>query len=491
MSIVLANDDPNRARRYIAESNVLITQVDNELEHLKSELLQFSEYKCRLLDAIDQAKCVIAPIRSIPLEILSMIFFEFVELAPYESALGLQTVCKSWMQVIEMTPSVWSRIFLRPDRDWRWQETLTYHLARAGRYPLAISIDLAATTLSQHWQLSIIRRAFRSLRDHPWRSLDLISQNHVAPLPCWMRFIEHINDANPAMHLQSFCLHSTCYCGSSDPDYDFTEDERNAADEAFRNTPNLTVLEIPHILLKPSHPIFSQLTSLKIVKLAEPEGDMWASDYVLPIIRNCIALEYLLLDAPFYTQSLEAQKEFTLSHLHSLDIRSRCSLKDLFKYMKTPKLDSLVISSIMNTSVEITQNLKQFIGTFKSVAAGPPLTKLTLRNIKLSEKTLIWTLERLPSLTSLELSILNKIKGETLVETLMRAPTARKKWVCPKLVKVKVKVCPGVENEDMENLARFRMVQRYEGTRGKGKCEPPVLIQSVRWEGRELVQYSE
>ncbi|KAF7974511.1 hypothetical protein HWV62_12086 [Athelia sp. TMB] len=102
-----------------------------------------------LCDPAAASKGLISPPRRLPAEILGEIFIHTLppfpfELFPSQTPLVLELVCRRWKDVIRSTPALWSSIALRLHkrsgrRDLAVASTC---LARSGRHPLSISLEL-------------------------------------------------------------------------------------------------------------------------------------------------------------------------------------------------------------------------------------------------------------------------------------------------------------------------------------------------------------
>ncbi|KAL1735680.1 hypothetical protein EV714DRAFT_267821 [Schizophyllum commune] len=93
-----------------------ISSVDEDVAYLQRVLLELAEHKRRLLRRVDLQKAYVAPIRGLPAELLSEIFYhccgEFDDITSKNSCmpLVLGAVCKRWHDIAHDTPRLWTDV---------------------------------------------------------------------------------------------------------------------------------------------------------------------------------------------------------------------------------------------------------------------------------------------------------------------------------------------------------------------------------------------
>ncbi|KAI4526039.1 hypothetical protein K525DRAFT_265486 [Schizophyllum commune Loenen D] len=93
-----------------------ISSVDEDVAYLQRVLLELAEHKRRLLRRVDLQKAYVAPIRGLPTELLSEIFYhccvEFDDITSKNSCmpLVLGAVCKRWHDIAHDTPRMWTDV---------------------------------------------------------------------------------------------------------------------------------------------------------------------------------------------------------------------------------------------------------------------------------------------------------------------------------------------------------------------------------------------
>ncbi|KAJ6585369.1 hypothetical protein B0H19DRAFT_1109349 [Mycena capillaripes] len=95
-----------------------LARVDAQIEEMEIMLSQLKEKRAMLKTPIDAHRALMSPIRRIPRDVLSEIFFSCLPsvhnalIDPAEAPLLLGRICRHWRSVSYSTPSIWSSIHI-------------------------------------------------------------------------------------------------------------------------------------------------------------------------------------------------------------------------------------------------------------------------------------------------------------------------------------------------------------------------------------------
>jgi len=101
---------------YAIPSKNEIQKVDADILRLEAELLEARRRVATLESDIFARRAWIAPIRRLPHEVLSLVFFELV-IDDWKAPLRLQNVCRLWRNILLDTPAAWSSITIYDHED--------------------------------------------------------------------------------------------------------------------------------------------------------------------------------------------------------------------------------------------------------------------------------------------------------------------------------------------------------------------------------------
>ncbi|KAJ6510393.1 hypothetical protein C8R45DRAFT_387641 [Mycena sanguinolenta] len=176
---------PIQIKRLIGESDSRITALQNEIAALESRLAALVELRDRECATCAALRSLIAPIRTLPVELLAEIFELTIDLNqdrvhPLRYALHVRDafrvsqVCCQWRHIATGTPRLWTRPFMvnfRQKRDLKENEMyadgLQTWLARSA--PLPVPINIMGLVKKSY----LTESGFRTLRSiaSRWRSL--------------------------------------------------------------------------------------------------------------------------------------------------------------------------------------------------------------------------------------------------------------------------------------------------------------------------------
>jgi hypothetical protein len=214
---------------------------------------------------------------------------------------------------------------------------------------------------------------------------------------------------------------------------------------------------------------------------------------VVDILSHCENLTSLTLAAFTVFRGVSDPPVVTMSSVRRLKVLDHADLLLLFTHVKFPNLLSLAVEdSFLQGAGAFTDGLKALLAI-----SDPPLMELRLHQIKGSEATILWVLERLKDLSRLQLSIYDEKIGEKTIEAFTRTGTGRKGWLCPNLKHLSINNCGWSVNmeEAIGSLVRVRMdlekmkiltttrLRKKDGrrVRARGAVPPiPTVMEEIR-----------
>lgn len=172
----------------ISEIQAHIARLDEETSRLEASLQLLQSKRQTLVHAIDERRCVISPIKRLPIELLSKIFQseEILSFKKFKGPLLFTFVCRRWRAVAISTGSLWATFHFEDHSGRRMysMNIIELWLARSGQHPLEIgwSTDYSDQTLT----LASARfNAFDALLSHQSRWQDITLN--------WYNWLRHLD----------------------------------------------------------------------------------------------------------------------------------------------------------------------------------------------------------------------------------------------------------------------------------------------------------
>ncbi|KAJ7811629.1 hypothetical protein B0H14DRAFT_1469627 [Mycena olivaceomarginata] len=137
---------PTQIKQFIKESDSKIASFENEIDALASQIATLTELRERECAAGAALRFLIAPIRTIPVELLAEIFVLTIrESSHIQDAFAVSHVCCHWRQIANNTPRLWTMpmkvsFSRRPQSDEDYAHGLQSWFARSA--PLSVPISL-------------------------------------------------------------------------------------------------------------------------------------------------------------------------------------------------------------------------------------------------------------------------------------------------------------------------------------------------------------
>ncbi|KZP34156.1 hypothetical protein FIBSPDRAFT_554 [Athelia psychrophila] len=148
----LQREDAQRFQLYITGR---LYQIDEHMTHLQQieeaileEQGRYKRQQQSLQASMCKYRCITAPVRSVPDDVLSLIFFTYVNAEDGHDAMLLAGVSKRWRAICLSSPSLWSRIYIcdfGPAKDdFVHQAKAKFNLfsARSGTCTLNVKVDI-------------------------------------------------------------------------------------------------------------------------------------------------------------------------------------------------------------------------------------------------------------------------------------------------------------------------------------------------------------
>ncbi|KAJ7755450.1 hypothetical protein B0H16DRAFT_1540467, partial [Mycena metata] len=372
-------------RREIAVAETGIAHVEEKMADLERVIDQLRLRRQGLRVFIADHCRVIAPIRRLPMELLSEIFSHCVERDAYKwdpttnVEWILVQVSRAWRAVSISMPQIWNRISISDasaPKNVDLKAALSLQLERSAHCPLTVDLHLDFRFCSSERRMSVLEPLF-SARDR-WQCVNI-----------------HLTEAEFS-HFRSdtsFPKLTKLGLGINSPK------DRCVFDSIFQATPALQELHYTgriddwHSRARPVT-LLSQIQCFPLSQLRRL--DLWKVKYdpsdLLSVLRLACNILELQLRECFGLSAVQANPK-TLPNLVSLSV-AKCD-DTLPGYIIAPVLRRLTISFVPNT--RLSNDLVSFM-----TRTGPSLTDLTFHHAPARE-ALLKLLALAPHLTSLSI----------------------------------------------------------------------------------------
>ncbi|KAG9002173.1 hypothetical protein FRB94_013208 [Tulasnella sp. JGI-2019a] len=419
---------------------------------------------------------MVKSINELPAEILGMVFFEFVELGVElektrqgQTPERLTAVCRSWKELVESNPELWSRIdvqfgFRNSPMD---VEPIKAKIQKAKQSPLALYIHGRLIIVDNHLKITRdVLALYDLVKNHRWRALSIFDPKYLSPFEIIFR---HIID-NPHM-----CRLSSFRIG-------ITKAEPNAEvvgvllKEALRQNLNIKHLAIPVSLLEPSHPLLQAVSYLQFAWVYIPTD-------LLSTLSEASSLRSLRVGGISRSSPdpLNPPAPCTLPMLEQLDFHECPEFPELImQKLDLPSIQSLKFKVVRCSIKRGDEQLKMLV---TNVPWLTRIKSLNLDSVYVSEDMLLWTLRRLPLLRNLTLASWERVSGKT-TKKLSERPTARREWLCPILEEIEFRQCLRLLESDVIGLVEARV--RVTSGSAPASTISPSLLRKVIWRGRDM-----
>ncbi|KAI0345997.1 hypothetical protein BDW22DRAFT_1324762 [Trametopsis cervina] len=464
-----------------------ITHLRNALSNLESRMALLLSERDLLESRLETAVRLQSPVRRLPSELLASIFVMGVMNMEEDDSLMLSTlmlVCRHWLEVAVNTPVLWTRIAAGVHHPLSHAQR---KLERSKALPLHICVDFSPRLENGTVTTDSIVRTMDLLRTSVWRwkSFRLTVPNrpqaHAALMRC----------TDPAPLLEVFSvrvLHSM-------PEEHY---HSNPPRSVFQGeTPSLMSCSLTSFNFGWDVRLVSRLRVLKL-------GGYWngyspSIDTTLGILRACPNLEELVLrnmsdvdagmctvepDSSDYDEANERLVRVTDARMINLPRLTKASFyysgtlrtRTILRLLSCPALEHIDMCFLDNISPMIEYLRRQSLTRL-------PLRHLRIEGCFLSELKLSRFLQRVPSLTSLELVDVEDVSSNLFKH--MSAPPAQI-WICPKLTSLSLEGCTTLDWESLRSFVESRLPAQsraFPGTQaaptGSVATRPPGTVSAA------------
>ncbi|KAJ7644516.1 hypothetical protein FB45DRAFT_824691, partial [Roridomyces roridus] len=286
-------------RARLKEIQQQISTLEAQMASLRSE----EEAVARELAAI------VYPVLTLPNDVVSEIFIQYVHGVPKSSPLGLLWVCRSWREVALFTCRLWTRLWRFGDElEQHTVDALTLWLAHSGNLPF----DLGASLPLMPWNDADAFFDLLSQHSSRIRELDLLSWGtHPSPIILARSF--------PRLEKLTIA----------------TSDGVDSIPMPHLDAPNLRQVDLECYPLEPCKAAlpWAQLTALSL------QSDLYSCWEILSCTSN---LEVLTMHAEDQgSRSIPGSSSLTLPRLHTicLDPEDRGITSDILLHLTLPALN--------------------------------------------------------------------------------------------------------------------------------------------------------
>ncbi|KAJ7472777.1 hypothetical protein FB451DRAFT_302949 [Mycena latifolia] len=379
-------------RGEIATARSQIGLIDEKMGHLQQVLDELAAKSQELEQFVADHQRVIAPIRKLPIEILSEIFLQCVEWGsewnPFtDPQWALVRVCRYWRTAALSTPRLWRHIFIHKSTGLFDHIPYTFlkpilplQLKRSAEAPLALS--LTGSYLNENTRIYILEKFFSVARR--WQDVTL----RLSALDVRRFQAQCYSSSFPALTRLDLTLHFI--------------DEEYALESIFQSTPLLEELNYGGTIAGDSRlsstlqPICAfplpQLKKLALTKLWYKASDIvavfQASNVVEVSFRQCYHRSDGTPPIPRHSKTLPNLESFTIDSCDD-------TLLSLYNIV-APALKCLSVSS--RRSRTLADDLISLL-----TRSTPSLTHLTVRNVSMPGETVLKILSLVPTISSLVL----------------------------------------------------------------------------------------
>ncbi|KAK6996922.1 hypothetical protein R3P38DRAFT_3068501 [Favolaschia claudopus] len=381
-----SDDEVLELKNLIAEPIRQLLTLDEEISQLQRSIEKLQEKRKTLSTYVDEHKALISPIRRIPQDVLSEIFFACLPthrncvMSASEAPVLLGRICSSWRALSLATPRLWASLHiaeprvrsgLYEDKIVQRLEVMKMWLARSGQCPLSISFqctdyvapaDDASTGILPHpVPVDVFPREIVSFARR-WRHV-----NFTASLPALLPMATLTAADVPMLESVGLFIHFP--------------DENPLAHFGFLDAPRISDFsaysgEMSTSRLSPLR--WNLLTNLA-VKLNAWEVPL-TIERALELLSSCPRLRtcsFWVGDPVIPTNTPDAPVE--LLHLDTLELSVTIEGSSFLKKLYAPNLRKFVIRG--NTQDSLPQFLRSSISLESLDIEGPHYSKTSLLEV--------------------------------------------------------------------------------------------------------------
>ncbi|KAJ7780934.1 hypothetical protein B0H16DRAFT_1817220 [Mycena metata] len=386
----------SNVRREIAIAENGVEEIDQQVCGLKHVLDGLESRRRELQNFVATHKQVLAPIRTLPSEILYEIFLQYVK-HRQAGAWLLARVCRSWRETAISSPRLWNQIWIQTSSfgasisGATIKSMLSLQLQRSAQAPLYISLA-QDRRLRETQKVAILEALF--LAAHHWHEVCLDLQLEASNLGGL--FLRLVANELPASfpQLRRLVLYTNFFL------------EESTLSGVFRHLPLLEELSYftgsPGGLFRPAPSLGLQGVALGQIKKLLIVGqrsrhnlsDMLGLLHMAPNLVELELKNYVLVDGP--------GDGARIVHLPNLVSVTMSEIDDSFlRYIASPTLQRLTIKSAPRSRSDPIAGQAPILSFLSQ--PGLFLTSLELRPVLQSTERLLDILAHTPHLSTLKL----------------------------------------------------------------------------------------
>ncbi|KAJ8073848.1 hypothetical protein AAF712_003297 [Marasmius tenuissimus] len=392
---VVTAEDRRSVKHFLRESEKELKSYEDEIRRLRSTIMALETKRNWLKSSVTRYHSLLSPIRSLPPEILSMIFAFSCEANPLDvchvpPAVTLSFVCAQWRTIVLSSPSLWSSISIDFEH---WDmipnlcvlENMTrLFLERSKKSPLTLVLRLSEPT-SCEFRASSTLNALVDSADR-WCDITLLEPWNIGPsspifqglrghLPI-LRSL-HLNGAGPRDDHLKFDFFDSC------PALDSLQIQ--PGDDPFGPEYPTNRLVLP----------WEQIRSLKMRDSFAPSA--------ISLLSQCPNVETLGLS--LVGGGAKYPRDVALDALRSLSIEAR-EQDDVSSILQSTTLRNLSLIEICGDIGEPTRDWPYWDGGAIEnmiTRSSCTITSLRLKWVPITDVQLVELLDHIPTLKSLHI----------------------------------------------------------------------------------------
>ncbi|KAF5347536.1 hypothetical protein D9758_014504 [Tetrapyrgos nigripes] len=393
----LSGPDIAHISQFLLNAESDVKNYQSEIRKRHAEIVSFQNRISGLQRHMEACRSLLAPIRKLPLEVLTKVFIEF---CAEETTMGkvfgcppltLSHVSGGWRELALSTPQLWSTIDIdfdhtksRDSDEIGWSQLVIEILIRSKKYSLTLSIHSGDTIENlQDADIRLIQTL--AAQSERWRDVTL-------ELDADSLLDESLSVIRGQLPMLESLTLKNLWEYPDFPEIDI-----------FDNAPKLISFSAGSVsALDPTLP-WNQLTNLQLTDCSFLE--------VLQLMEVCPRLHELTYVGDFYQN--EAHPDYhpeqirSFNHVNSFTIKTTSvndtfMLRSMFAWLSFPPLETLSISADQMMPAWDWEEIPDTIALFIS-NSGCRLTTLSLKHMQLSDVDILSILEACPHLRKLVL----------------------------------------------------------------------------------------
>ena len=337
-------EDANAIKSRTIVRREMIKEIDEEIAVLQAR-------RHALVMACDIGRAIMAPIRKLPVELLTKIFIKCIpplqtkssrrrrsQMHPQDVGELLGSVCRAWHTIVNDDPRIWSTLVL--DREIQAPEDVDLLLKKSGSHPLDIFIEPCFWFPTGGQQVPDYNGIFAMLRSELWRTRSFIADMRSSEGAVSGAFFPQGFSINAPM-MQTF-THIRDSLTPAEHDLDTFHGPRLCS----------IILQYSENLVRSM--VANPVQTVRHLEVGFSHGPTALYLHLLSALPNLVSLHWKGKDETEQVQ--EAPSSVVLHSLKSLRLHAAGSAMYLLSFLHAPSLESLELLHASET-VSIVQAL--------------------------------------------------------------------------------------------------------------------------------------